>query len=69
MLRLRCLGLGVLERSFVSSQSKVAEGQQVCSIGVACVEGVEAAGEEEGVLRKAVVEVVVYELSQLGVNR
>lgn len=39
------------------------------SVSVACVEGVEAAGEEERVLYKAVVEVVVYELSQLGVDR
>lgn len=39
------------------------------SIGVACVEGVEAAGEEERIFYEAVVEVVVYKPSQLGVNR
>lgn len=46
MLRLRGLGLGVLERSFVSPQPQVAERQQMCSIGVACVQGVKAAGKK-----------------------
>ena len=39
------------------------------SIGVARVQSVQAAGEKEGVFGEAVVEVVVYELSQLGVDR
>jgi hypothetical protein len=40
----------------------------VCSVGVAGLEGMQAAGEEEGVFGEAVVEVVVYELPQLGVH-
>lgn len=41
----------------------------MCSVGVASVQGVQTASEEEGVLCEAVVEVVVYKLPQLGVNR
>lgn len=39
------------------------------SVGVAWVEGVQTAGEEEGVFGEVVVQVVVYELPQLGVDR
>lgn len=39
------------------------------SIGVAGIQGVQPTGEEERVLGEAVIEVVVYKLSQLGVNR
>lgn len=37
-------------------------------IRVAGLMGVQTAGEEEGVVQEAVVEVVVYELAQLGVD-
>lgn len=38
-------------------------------VGVAGIESMEATGKKERVLYEAVVEVVVYELPQLGVNR
>lgn len=41
----------------------------MCSIGVANIQGVQAAGEEDGVFCEAVVQVVVYKLSQLSVKR
>jgi hypothetical protein len=41
----------------------------VRSISVPGVEGMEAASEKERVLYEAVVEVVVDELSQLGIHR
>jgi hypothetical protein len=37
-------------------------------VGVAGLEGMQATGEEEGIFHEAVVEVVVYKLSQLGVH-
>lgn len=69
VLCLRCLCLGMLKGSFISPQTEVAQRQQMRSVGVARVESVQATGEEEGVFGQAVVEVVVYELSQLGIDR
>ena len=39
------------------------------SISVAGIQGVQATGEEESVFVEAIVEVVVYQLSQLRIHR
>lgn len=67
MLRLRSLGLGVVIGGFVASESKITERQQVRGVGVAWLESVEATCEEECVVGEAVIEMVVYQLPQLGV--
>jgi hypothetical protein len=68
VLRLRALVLGVVVGGLVPAEAKIAQRQQVRCIGAAGLEGMQAAGEKEGVFGEAVVEVVVYELPQLGVD-
>ena len=41
----------------------------MCSVGVAGIQGMQAAGKEECVFGESVIEVVVYKLPQLGTNR
>lgn len=59
---------GIVEGGLVSPQAEVTEGQQVCSVAVARFLRVETAGEEERVVEKAIVEVVVDEMPQLGIH-
>jgi hypothetical protein len=65
MLGMRTLGPRVLDCGLVSAQAEAAEREQMGGVGAAGLDGVQAAGEEEGVFREAVVEVVVDELAQL----
>lgn len=67
MLRLRALGLGVVVGGFVLSESEITKRQQVRGVGVARLESVQTTGKEERVFCEPIVEVVVYELPELGV--
>lgn len=58
----------MIEGSFVSTQAEVAEGKQVCSVAVARFVCVQAGGVEQRILEHAVIEVVVDEMSQLGIH-
>lgn len=66
MLRRGTLQSGVVVGGLVAAHAEVAEGQQVQGVGVARVEAVQAAGQEEGVVEQAIVEVVMDQLAQLG---
>lgn len=58
----------MIEGSFVSTQTEVAEGKQVRSVAVARFVCVQAGGVEQRILEHAVIEVVVDEMSQLGIH-
>jgi hypothetical protein len=68
MLRVVALGSRLVESLLVSSQTEAAESEEVSRVRVSWLESVQAAGEEQGVFSKAVVQVVVYELAQLGID-
>jgi hypothetical protein len=58
----------IVQGLLVSAEAEVAEGEEVGGVRVAGVESVQAAGKEQGVFDEAVVQVVVYELAQVGID-
>ena len=68
MLDMGSLGPRLVIGGLVPAQAKTTERKQMCRIGATGLESVQAAGEEEGVFGEAVVEMVVNELAQLGID-
>jgi hypothetical protein len=68
MLCVGVLGSRIVQSLLVSSQAEVAKSKEVRCVRAAGVESVQAAGKEQGVFNEAVVQVVVYELAQLGID-
>lgn len=60
--------LRVVESGLVSTEAEIAESQQMGGVAAAGLVGVETTCVEEGVFQQAVVEVVVYEVPQLGID-
>ena len=68
MLCVHALCPRIVVGGLVSAQAKIAEREQVRGIRVARLECLQAACEEQCVFSKAVVEMVVYKLAQLGID-
>jgi len=68
MLCVHSFGPRIVESGLVSAEAKITEREQVRRIRVAGLECLQATGEEQGIFNKAVVEVVVYKLAQLGID-
>lgn len=68
MLCVHSFGSRIVKGGLVSAEAKVTEREQMRGIWVAGFESLEATGEKQGVFDKAVVEVVVYKLAQLGID-
>ena len=68
MLDMSSLGPRLIIGGLVPAQAKTTERKKMCCVRATGLKGVQAAREEESVFGKAVVEMVVNELAQLGID-